>query len=127
VTLGRYALVVLVLVGGTLALLSTLLPLDAPTRWAAVYGGALAAANALVAYFLVVWSEGRSTAVFLRAVLGGMAGRMALMLAAVMAAVLLLDLPKVPLVASLLGYFVVLLVLELTVVHKRTSLPRGAR
>jgi hypothetical protein len=83
--------------------------------------------NALLAYSLVVWSEGRSTTAFFRAVFGGMAGRMALMLGAVLLAVLLLDLPKVPLAASLLSYFVVLLVLELAVVHKRTSAPRGAR
>lgn len=126
-TIGRYALVVLALVGGTLALLWPLLPLDSRGRWAAACGAALAAGNALAAYFLVVWSERRSNTAFLRAVLGGMAGRMAVMLAAVLVAVLLLDLPKVPLATSLLGYFVLLLVLELTVVHKRTSLPRGAR
>lgn len=126
-TLGRYALVVLAIVGGTLALLWPFLPLDARGRWAAACGAALAAINALVAYFLVVWSEGRSTAAFFRAVFGGMAGRMAMLLAAVLVAVLLLDLPKVPLAMSLLGYFVVLLVLELAVVHKRTTVPRGAR
>lgn len=126
-TLGRYALVVLVLVGGTLALLSTLLPLDSPTRWAAVYGGAVAAANALAAYFLVLWSETRPTSDFFRAVLGGMVGRLAVMLGAVILAVVFLDLPRVPLAVSLLGYFVVLLAFELAVVHKRTSVQRNAR
>jgi hypothetical protein len=122
----RYAFLVLAIVGGSLALLWPFLPLDARGRGAAAFGAALAAGNALAAYFLVVWSEGRSTTAFFRAVLGGMAGRMALMLAAVLSGVLLLDLPAVPLATSLLAYFVVLLVLELTVVHKRTSLPRGA-
>jgi hypothetical protein len=42
-------------------------------------------------------------------------------------AVLFLELPRVPLATSLLGYFVVLLALELTIVHHRTSAPRGAR
>ena len=126
-TLGRYALVVLLLVGGTLALLATLLPLDASARWATVFGGGLAAANALVAYVLVLWSEGRPTAEFLRAVLGGMVGRLAVMLAAVLAGVLVLDLPRVPLAVSLLAYFVVLLAFELAVVHKRTTVPRAAR
>jgi hypothetical protein len=127
VTLGRYALVVLLLVGGTLALLASLAPLDASARWATVFGGALAAANALVAYVLVLWSEGRPTTDFLRAVLGGMVGRLAVMLAAVLAGVLVLDLPRVPLAVSLLGYFVVLLAFELAVVHKRTSVPGAAR
>src|SRR5262245_27282413 len=75
VTLGRYAFTVLLLVAGTLALLAALLPLDAPSRRAIVFGGALAALNALVAYYLVLWSERRPTADFLRAVLGGMVGR----------------------------------------------------
>ncbi len=123
----RYAFVVLAIVGGSLALLWPWLPLDARGRWAAAGGAALAAANALAAYFLVVWSEGRPTTAFLRAVLGGMVGRMALMLAAVLGAVLVLDVPRLPLAASLLAYFVVLLALELTIVHRRTSLHRGAR
>jgi hypothetical protein len=127
VTLFRYALVVLAIVGGSLALLWPVLPLDGRGRWAAAFGAFLAALNALAAYFLVLWSEGRSTASFFRAVLGGMAGRMAVMLAAVVLAVLVADLPKVPLATSLLGYFVVLLVLELAIVHNRTSAPRGAR
>jgi hypothetical protein len=127
VTLFRYTLVVLAIVGGSLALLWPVLPLDGDGRRAALFGAALASVNALAAYFLVLWSEGRSTATFFRAVLGGMAGRMALMLAAVLAGVLLLDLPKVPLAISLLAYFVLLLVLELALVHRRTSLMRGAR
>jgi hypothetical protein len=127
VTLTRYALVVLAVVGASFALLGPIVPLDGRGRWAAVTGALLAAANALAAYFLVVWSEGRSTASFFRAVLGGMAGRMAVMLAAVVLTVLVLDLPKVPLAASLLAYYAVFLVLELTIVHQRTSAPRGAR
>jgi hypothetical protein len=101
--------------------------MDAPVRWATIFGGGLAAANALVAYLLALWSEGRPTGDFLRAVLGGMVGRLAVMLGAVLVGVLVLDLPRVPLAVSLLGYFVVLLAFELTVVHKRTSLPRTAR
>ena len=126
-TLGRYSLVVLLLVGGSLALLATLLPLDSSARLAIAFGGGLAAANAVVAYFLVLWSEGRPTTDFLRAVLGGMAGRMGVMLAAVVAGVLVLGLPRLPLAASLMGYFAVLLAFELTVVHKRTSVAKASR
>jgi hypothetical protein len=45
------------------------------------------------------------------------------MLAAVVAAILWLGLPRLPLVASLLSYFVLFLILELTVLHRR---PRGS-
>jgi hypothetical protein len=61
------------------------------------------------------------------AVLGGMVGRMAVMLAAVVAGVLVLGLPKVPLAVSLLGYFVVFLVFELTVLQRRTGSAAEAR
>jgi hypothetical protein len=118
---------VLLLVGGSLALLASLLPLDRPDRLAMVFGGALAAANAVVAYLLVVWSEGRPTADFLRAVLGGMAGRMAVMMGAVVVGILVLGLPRVPLAVSLLGYFAVLLAFELNVVHRRTTVAKAAR
>jgi branched-subunit amino acid ABC-type transport system permease component len=77
--------------------------------------------NTLAAHALVLWSERRSTKVFLGAVLGGMAGRMALMLAAVVVGVLGLGLPRLPLVASLLGYFVLFLVLELTLQHRHAG------
>jgi len=47
----------------------------------------------------------------LGAVLGGMVGRVALMLGAVVVGILGLGLPRLPLVASLLGYFMLFLVL----------------
>lgn len=121
-SLGRYALVVLALVGGSLGLLLPLLGSALGPRgwWAALAGGALAAANTVAAYGLVVWSARRSANVFMRAVLGGMVGRMAVMLAAVVALILGLGLPKVPLAASLLSYFVLFLVIELTLLNKRT-------
>lgn len=122
-SLGRYALVVLAVVGGSLGALwpAWLRGLPPAARWATVLGGALAAVNTLLAYFLVLWSSGRSTKVFLRAILGGMAGRMALMLAAVVAGVLWLDLPQTPLAVSLLAYFVFFLVLEIAIVHRRVA------
>lgn len=117
-TLARYALLVAAVV--VLSLAAAWPALDG-SRKAAAYGAALAAANTLLAYFLATWSIARSPNVFLRAVLGGMVGRMALMLAAVVAGVLLLGLPKVPLAISVLAYFVVFLVFELRVLHVRTS------
>jgi hypothetical protein len=94
---------------------------EAPVRGAAAFGAALALANTVLAHALVLWSSRRSTNAFLGAVLGGMVGRMALMLGAVVAGVLLLGLPKLPLAASLLSYFVLFLVMELTILHRRTT------
>jgi hypothetical protein len=121
VTLGKYAILVLAAVATLLAALWPLLPADPASRSAVVAGGTLAALNTILAYFLVLWSAGRSTNVFLGAVLGGMVGRMALMLAAVVTGILVLELPRGPFASSLLAFFVLFLVLELTILHRRTS------
>jgi len=128
VSLEKYAVVVLAVVavslGGFWALDGASLgPRVLP---AAALGAGLAALNSLAAYALVLWSARRSTNTFLGVVLGGMVGRMGVMLAAVVVAVLVLGLPRIPLAVSLLGHFVVLLVLELTVLHRRTSSPAEA-
>jgi hypothetical protein len=127
VTLGRYAILVLAAVATLLAALWPLLPADPAGRSAVVAGGALAALNTILAYFLVLWSAGRSTNVFLGAVLGGMVGRMALMLAAVVTGLLVFQLPRVPFAISLLAFFVLFLVFELTILHRRTGSAVGAR
>jgi hypothetical protein len=129
VTLWRYALVVSMTVGVSLGiLLPTLLRgLDPRERSAALLGGLLAAVNTVVAYGLVLWSKKRSPTAFLGAVLGGMVGRMALLLGAVTASILVLGLPKIPLAASLLSYFVLFLIVELAQVHKQTSLRERLR
>ena len=123
---GRYALVVVAILMGTLGLAWPLglRGLDSRARWAALAGGVLAVVNTLAAYGLVLWSAGRSTNAFMGAVLGGMVGRMGLMLLAVVAGVLALGLPKVPLAISLLSYFVLFLGVELAILHKRV--PAGA-
>jgi hypothetical protein len=99
--------------------------LDLPARAAIGFGLAVALANTVAAHALARWATGRSTTVFFRAVLGGMAGRMALMLAAVLAGLLALDLPRLPLAASLLSYFVVFLSMEITIQHRHTGAATG--
>jgi hypothetical protein len=94
---------------------------------AALFGALLAVGNALVAYGLVLWSAGRSSVAFMRAVLGGMLGRMAFLLGAVVFGILLLDLPRLPLIVSLLAHFVAFLGLELYAVQKRALVAGTAR
>ena len=119
----RYTILVLCVAAATFTLAwgVALRRADPPTRWAVALGGALAVANTLAAHGLVLWSSRRSTNAFLGAVLGGMVGRMGLMLVAVVAGVLLLGLPKLPLAVSLLSYFVLFLIMELSILHRRTS------
>jgi hypothetical protein len=97
--------------------------LSAADVTAVLIGSGMAAANSIAAYWLVVWSAGRSNAWFFRAILGGMLARMTFMLAAVVAGILLFGLPRLPLVFSLLGCFVGLLVFELAVVSRRLASP----
>jgi hypothetical protein len=125
VTFTRYAVAVIAVVAVSFAVLWPALAagFGARARGAALVGGLLAAANTLVAYALVLWSERRSTKVFMGTVLGGMLGRMVIMLAAVVALVAWLGLPKVPLAVGLLGYFVLFLVLEIAVLHRKTTVP----
>jgi branched-subunit amino acid ABC-type transport system permease component len=119
VTLARYAALVLGAVGVSLC---AVWPVLAPEARLAVLGGALLAAlNTVCAYFLALWSAGRSTSAFFAAVLGGMVARMLLLLAAVLVGVLAVGLPRVPFTVSLLAYFVAFLVLELTVLSRRAA------
>ena len=102
--------------------------LTAAARSAVLGAGLLAAGNAVSAYFLATWgSARRSNVVFMQAVLGGMLGRMALMLCAVAVALFFFKLPQAPFVASLLVHFVVFLVLEVAVVSRRAPTPSEAR
>jgi len=121
VSLQRYSILVLAMATVTHAIAWALLPSDAPVRTAMAFGAALATLNTLAAHALVTWSERWSTRAFLGAVLGGMAGRMALMAAAVALGILGLGLPLLPLVVSLLAYFVLFLIVELTVQHRHSA------
>jgi hypothetical protein len=122
VSLYRYSLIVLSIVLGSLALLWPALGgLGESGRSAALLGGLLAGANTLLAYALVLASEKRSAKAFMATVLGGMLGRMAALLATVVAAVLVLGLPKVPLAVSLLAYFVLFLAFELAILQRKTT------
>jgi hypothetical protein len=124
---GRYSILVLGVVLATLGLAWPLAlhRLDAPARWAVAFGVVIAVLNTTAAHALLRWSAGRSASVFLQAVLGGMLGRMALMLGAVLAGVLLLGLPRLPLAFSLLAYFVLFLCLELAMLQRLPTTAAG--
>jgi len=117
----RYSILVLAVAATSLALLVLSVAREPALRDAVAFGAAVATLNTLLAHALVGFAERRPNKVFMGAVLGGMLGRMLLMLAAVVVGVLALGLARVPLVASLLGYFTLFLVLELTVQHRHFS------
>jgi len=126
VTLGRHASIVgavlaVTLIGGGLLAGGRL---SASAAEAAVFGATVAAANAILAHLLVLRTAGRPPSVFLKLVIGGMAGRIALVLGAVSIAVAVLNLPGLPLVLSLLGHFAVFLGLEIVALHSMAPAPR---
>jgi len=119
---GRYILLVSALLVATLAIAWPALGGVGPgARNAVLFGGLLAWANTGVAYALARWSASRSQNVFLGAVLGGMVGRMGLLLGAVVLGVLVLGMPRAPLAIAVLSYFTVFLAIELTLLHRQTG------
>lgn len=123
---GRYAQSVAAVTGTSLAVLWPLAARLGPGGWtAATWGAALAALNALAAYRVVLWTRDKATLAFFRAILGGMIARMAVLLAAVAVALRAAALPAAPFLISLLGHFVVFLVLETAVVSRMPA--SGAR
>jgi hypothetical protein len=127
VSLLRYGILVLAVAASTVVAVTPLAPAEPRARAAIAFGAALATLNTLAAHALVGFAERRSTRAFLGAVLGGMVGRLALMLAAVVAGVLGLGLPRLPLVVSLLAYFSLFLGLELVVQHRHPGRPAQTR
>jgi hypothetical protein len=122
VTLARYAMWATGVVVGPLAIFAAFPgSADPLTVRSAAYGAGLSALNTIVAYALVLWSQGRSTRAFMSAVLGGMLGRMAFLLGAVVVGIGVLELSRIPLVIALLSYFVLFLVLELGVLHRQPT------
>jgi len=119
----RYSTLVLAVATATFAIAweGMLRRADAPVRGAVAFGAGLAVINTVAAHALVRWSSSRTGNAFLGVVLGGMVGRMAVMLAAVASGVLLMGLPKVPLAVSLLSYFLLFLFMELSILQRRTS------
>lgn len=111
----KYSQITSAIALGSLGLLLLVLRGAVPpaSLMAIALGAGLAVSNGIAAYALIWWSGQRSNRVFFRAILGGMAARLALMLGGVAAAIAFGGIPPVPLVASLLSYFLLFLVTEL--------------
>lgn len=121
-SLGRYSSIVVAVGALSLTAMRSVVAGFGPDVWhAVVVGAVLGASNAVAAYALVLWGVQRSNTTFFRALLGGTLGRMAFLLAGVVVGIAVFDLPQLPLVASLVGYFFAFLALELAVVHRRSG------
>jgi hypothetical protein len=86
---------------------------------AASTGALLSTINVFVGFLAIEYSFNRSYTTFLKTVLGGMGVRMALMLVALLVLIKAVGLHAVALTVSLLGFYVVFLVLEVLFIQKK--------
>jgi len=86
---------------------------------AALAGTALSTLNVLAGFLTIEIAFGKSYTSFLKAVLGGMGLRMLLLLGALTLLVTVYHLHTVALTVSLLGFYVVYLVLEILYLQKK--------
>jgi hypothetical protein len=84
-------------------------------------GALLSTVNVLAGFLTIEYSFEKSYTVFLKAVLGGMGMRMAVMLGFMLLLILVVRLETVPFIISLLGFYVVYLVLEILYLQKKVA------
>jgi len=84
-----------------------------------VAGVTISVANVLAGYAAIEYSIDKSYTVFLKAVLGGMGIRMLAMLTMLMVLIEVFHFQAVPLVVSLMGYYVLFLILEVMFMQKK--------
>ncbi len=82
-------------------------------------GAFLSTINVMLGFFAIEYSFERSYTTFLKAVLGGMGVRMALMLTALLVLIKFVGLHAVALTVSLLSLYLVFLVLELVFIQRK--------
>jgi hypothetical protein len=84
-------------------------------------GALLSTVNVLAGFLTIEYSFDKSYTVFLKAVLGGMGVRMVVMLGLMLLMILVARLEAVPFTISLLGFYVVYLVLEILYLQKKVT------
>jgi hypothetical protein len=93
---------------------------------AAGAGALLSTVNVLLGFLTVEFAFEKSYTTFLKAVLGGMGIRMVMMLGAMLVLIMLVQLHALALMISLLGFYLVYLILEVLFLQRRV-LEKGQR
>lgn len=110
----------LVLLAGTVLLAYPLARLATrETILAVVAGALLSTINVLLGFLAIEYSFEKSYTTFMKAVLGGMVARMTIMLGAMVALILLFHMDAVALTVSMLGFYLIYLVMEVQYVQKK--------
>jgi hypothetical protein len=88
---------------------------------AAIVGAMLSAANVVAGFLAIEYSFEKSYTTFLKAVLGGMGIRMALLLGTLALLIRFSRLETIPLVVSVLSFYTMFLVLEIFYIQRKLS------
>ena len=88
---------------------------------ACIAGALVSLANVLAGYAGIEYSIDKSYSTFLRVVLGGMGIRMLAMLGIIIALIEVFHFSPLPLLAALMGWYVLFLILELMFIQKTMS------
>ena len=88
---------------------------------ACIAGVLISLANVLAGYAAIEYSIDKSYTTFLKAVLGGMGVRMVVMLGALLILIMMFHFQAVPLVVSLMGYYILFLILEVLFMQKKMN------
>ncbi len=88
---------------------------------AAIVGGVLTTANVLFGFLMIEYGFAKSYTTFLKAVLGGMGLRMAIMLAALLVLILACHMHAVALTVSMVLFTTVYLVLEIFYLQRKVE------
>ncbi|GEM_PF-623558 len=110
---------VVVLLSAVLSVYPLFVYASAEVIHAYIAGVMISVANVLAGYAAIEYSIDKSYTVFLKAVLGGMGLRMLGMLTALMVLIEVFHFQAVPLVISLMGYYVLFLILEVMFMQKK--------
>ena len=86
---------------------------------AASVGALLSTVNVLVGFLAIEYSFNKSYTTFLKTVLGGMGVRMGLMLITLLLLIKVVGLHTVALTVSLLGFYLIFLILEILFIQKK--------
>ncbi len=88
---------------------------------ACIAGLTISVANVLAGYAAIEYSINKSYMVFLKAVLGGMGVRMLVMLGALLILIKVFQFQALPLVGSLMGFYILFLILEILFMQKQLN------
>jgi hypothetical protein len=93
---------------------------------AAAVGAVLSTVNVLLGYLTIEYAFDKSYTVFLKAVLGGMGLRMLMLLCMLIVLILVFHMHTVALTVSLLGFYLIYLILEVLFIQKKVLLRNQA-